>query len=89
MNLLSKQVMMGAPAFDVHRFASDPLLNYRLDGAFDEMFSAEARPRRHYRGLYELLLRLPAEEMRRKSISRIQPVYKPECMLLPYSPFNR
>src|SRR6202049_5404082 len=33
------------------------------------MFSAEARPRRHYRGLYELLLHLPAEEMRRKKQS--------------------
>jgi len=57
---------MAAPAFDEHHFASDPLLNYRLDGAFDEMFAAEARPRKHYRGLYELLLRLPVEEMRRK-----------------------
>jgi hypothetical protein len=56
---------MPAPAFDEHHLAaSDPLLNYRLDGAFDEMFSAEARPRRHYRRLYELLLRLPVEEMR-------------------------
>jgi hypothetical protein len=29
-----------------HHLASDPSVNYRLDGAFDEMFSAEARPRR-------------------------------------------
>ena len=60
---------MAAPALDEHHFASDPLLNYRLDGAFDETFSAEARPGRHYQGLYELLLRLPAEEMRRKKQS--------------------
>jgi uncharacterized circularly permuted ATP-grasp superfamily protein len=60
---------MAATAFDEHHFASDQLLHYRLDGAFDEMFSAEARPRRHYRGLYELLRRLPAEEMRRKKQS--------------------
>jgi hypothetical protein len=32
---------MAATAFDEHHFASDQLLNYRLHGAFDEMFSAE------------------------------------------------
>src|ERR1700704_6627070 len=60
---------MAASAFDEHHLAPDPLLNYRLDGAFDEMFLSEARPRQHYQGLYDLLLRLPAEEMRRKKQS--------------------
>ena len=60
---------MAAPAFDEHHLASDPLLNYRLDGAFDEMFLSEAVPRKHYQGLYDLLSRLPVEEMRRKKQS--------------------
>jgi uncharacterized circularly permuted ATP-grasp superfamily protein len=57
---------MASPAFDDQQFPSDPLSKYLLDSAFDEMFSGPGRPRPHYKGLYELLLRLPAEEMRRK-----------------------
>ena len=57
---------MAAPAFDEQHLSSVTLLNYHLDGAYDEMFCAEDQPRKHYRGLYDLLLRLPAEEMRRK-----------------------
>src|SRR6202012_3767606 len=40
--------------------------SYVLDHAYDEMFDSERQPRPHYRSLYELLLGLPAEEMRRK-----------------------
>src|SRR5271154_816923 len=57
---------MATPGFDEPRIASGPFASYHLDNAFDEMFDAERQPRKHYRALYELLLGLPAEEMRRK-----------------------
>src|SRR5579859_2497440 len=57
---------MATPGIDEPRIASGPFSSYGLDDAFDEMFDAERRPRQHYRALYELLLGLPAEEMRRK-----------------------
>ena len=57
---------MATPGFDEPRIASGPFSSYDLDSAFDEMFDAERQPRQHYRALYELLLGLPAEEMRRK-----------------------
>ena len=57
---------MATPGFDEPRTATGPFANYHLDSAFDEMFDAEGHPRKHYRALYELLLGLPAEEMRRK-----------------------
>lgn len=57
---------MATPAFDEQQLASNPLSKYRLDGAFDEMFSACGKPRPHYQALHDLLLRLPVEEMRRK-----------------------
>ena len=57
---------MATPGFDEPRIASGPFSSYVLDSAFDEMFDAERHPRKHYRALYELLLKLPAEEMRRK-----------------------
>src|SRR5579863_10164696 len=57
---------MATPGFDEPRTATGPFSSYNLDSAFDEMFDADRQPRRHYRALYELLLGLPAEEMRRK-----------------------
>src|ERR1700678_3126959 len=57
---------MATPGFDEPRIASGPFASYHLDSAFDEMFDAERQPRKHYRALYELLLGLPAEQMRRK-----------------------
>src|ERR1700683_962987 len=57
---------MATPGFDEPRIASGPFASYHLDSAFDEMCAAERQPRKHYRALYELLLSLPAEEMRRK-----------------------
>lgn len=57
---------MAAPAFDEQQLTTNPLSKYRLNGAFDEMFAACGQPRPHYQALHELLLRLPAEEMRRK-----------------------
>src|ERR1700691_2495553 len=57
---------MATPGFDEPRIASGPFSSYILDNAFDEMFDAHGRPRQHYQALYELLLSLPVEEMRRK-----------------------
>ncbi len=57
---------MATPGIDEPRIASGPFSSYVLDSAFDEMFDAQRRPRRHYQALYELLLGLPVEEMRRK-----------------------
>src|SRR5450432_4510189 len=42
-----------------------PFRNYQLDGAYDEMFEAPGVPRPHYRALFQTLLDLPAEEMRK------------------------
>src|SRR5271166_5249606 len=52
------------PAFDTSQHAR--FEDYWLDGAYDEMFGADNLPREHYRALHELLLELPAEEIRRK-----------------------
>src|SRR6202451_1253488 len=57
---------MATPGIDEPRVAPGPFSSYVLDSAFDEMFDAQRRPRPHYRALYELLLSLPVEEMRRK-----------------------
>jgi uncharacterized circularly permuted ATP-grasp superfamily protein len=43
----------------------EPFSGYEVDAVFDEMFRAPARPRPHYRPLYNRLLSLPAEELRR------------------------
>src|SRR4030081_1601760 len=51
------------------RSGAKALHRYEFNGAYDEMFSAVDHPRQHYQGLYDLLLRLPVEEMRRKKQS--------------------
>ena len=40
-------------------------VNYRMDNAYDEMFSAPGVPREHYCALHQTLLNLPPEELRR------------------------
>jgi uncharacterized circularly permuted ATP-grasp superfamily protein len=40
---------------------------YELGGAYDEMFAADGTPRAHYAALYQRLLQLPAEELRRRA----------------------
>ncbi len=42
-----------------------PFRNYQFDGAYDEMFEAPGVPRPHYQALFQTLLGLPAEEMRK------------------------
>jgi uncharacterized circularly permuted ATP-grasp superfamily protein len=42
----------------------EPFSEYQIGTAYDEMFRANGRPRRHYRGLFSRLLSLPAHELR-------------------------
>ncbi len=44
---------------------SAPFHNYALAGAYDEMFEASGLTRPHYRHLFDMLLEMPAEELRR------------------------
>jgi uncharacterized circularly permuted ATP-grasp superfamily protein len=57
---------MGMPGFDTSPLLETRFQNYWLDGSYDEMFEAEGLPRPHYRSLFEMLLSLPLEEMRRR-----------------------
>ncbi|MGA3239385.1 MAG: circularly permuted type 2 ATP-grasp protein [Bryobacteraceae bacterium] len=57
---------MANPAFDLSPKDRSSFENYRLDGAYDEMFEAADLPRAHYRALYRSLLDLPLAEMRRR-----------------------
>jgi uncharacterized circularly permuted ATP-grasp superfamily protein len=42
-----------------------PFRNYQFDTAYDEMFEAPGVPRPHYQALFQTLLELPPEEMRK------------------------
>jgi uncharacterized circularly permuted ATP-grasp superfamily protein len=42
-----------------------PFRNYQLDAAYDEMFQSAGTPRSHYQTLFETLLDLPSEELRK------------------------
>ena len=42
-----------------------PFRHYQFDGAYDEMFEAPGVPRPHYRALFQTLLDLPPEELRK------------------------
>jgi uncharacterized circularly permuted ATP-grasp superfamily protein len=57
---------MGTPGFETTPLLKSRFQNYWLGGSYDEMFEAEGIPRPHYRALYEMLLGLPIEEMRRR-----------------------
>ncbi len=46
--------------------APHPFRSYSLDAAYDEMFDSNGSPRSHYQFVHELLLDMPAEEMRRR-----------------------
>lgn len=43
-----------------------PFTHYELGDAYDEMFAEEGVPRANYQALYQRLLQLPAEELRRR-----------------------
>ena len=57
---------MGTPGIEIPPLLKTRFQNYWLNGSYDEMFEAEGVPRPHYRALYEMLLSLPVEEMRRR-----------------------
>src|SRR5258708_16749971 len=57
---------MGTPGFEATPLLKARFQNYWLGGSYDEMFEAEGLPRPHYRALYEMLLSLPIEEVRRR-----------------------
>jgi uncharacterized circularly permuted ATP-grasp superfamily protein len=42
-----------------------PFRNYQFDAAYDEMFQTPAVPRPHYQNLFQTLLKLPPEELRK------------------------
>ena len=42
-----------------------PFRNYQFDAAYDEMFAAPGTPRAHYQALFQTLLELPPEELRK------------------------
>ncbi len=42
-----------------------PFRNYQFDGAYDEMFASPGVPREHYKPLFQQLLELPPEELRK------------------------
>ncbi len=57
---------MSNTGIELRRAHSAPFHNYRLAEAYDEMFDVNGEPRVHYRELYESLLELPADELRRR-----------------------
>src|SRR5665811_540406 len=42
-----------------------PFRNYQFDVAYDEMFTSPGVPREHYKALFQTLLELPPEELRK------------------------
>src|SRR5450631_646841 len=42
-----------------------PFRNYQFDVAYDEMFTSPGLPREHYKALFQTLLELPPEELRK------------------------
>ena len=57
---------MAIPGIPERQTVPLPFQSYHLSGAFDEMFSAPGEVRPHYELLRDLLIDLPAGEMRRK-----------------------
>src|SRR6201993_1474880 len=55
---------MNAPEAPLTLFRP-PFRNYQFDSAYDEMFTSPGAPRDHYRALFQRLLELPADELRK------------------------
>lgn len=49
----------------VQPFVRPPFRNYQFDSAYDEMFQTPGAPRSHYQNLFQTLLELPPEELRK------------------------
>ena len=58
---------MGSP--EIEEFKISGLHSYQFDNVYDEMFENANRVREHYRPLSDLLMTLPAEEIRRRKHS--------------------
>src|SRR6202795_2942941 len=56
---------MTATAFSAQNLVRSSFVNYQFEKAYDEMFEAPGLPRAHYQALYQTLLRLLPEELRR------------------------
>jgi uncharacterized circularly permuted ATP-grasp superfamily protein len=54
---------------DIQEFRISELQAYQFDQIYDEMFESPSRVREHYRPLFETLMALPAEEIRRRKSS--------------------
>jgi uncharacterized circularly permuted ATP-grasp superfamily protein len=52
-----------------HLFGTPAFANYRLDDAYDEMFTCEGATRPHYEALVSYLNQLPADEVKRRKHS--------------------
>jgi uncharacterized circularly permuted ATP-grasp superfamily protein len=55
-------VAVSAPAQPLLR---PPFRNYQFDAAYDEMFQTPGVPRPHYQNLFQTLLELPPEQLRK------------------------
>src|SRR5215471_3387951 len=53
-------------SLDARRRFGHAFTSYELDMAYDEMFDAGRTPRPGYRALYDRLLEMPANELRRR-----------------------
>jgi len=56
---------MNATALSPRNLVPSSFVNYSLEKTYDEMFESPGIPRPHYRALYQTLLGLPPEELRR------------------------
>jgi uncharacterized circularly permuted ATP-grasp superfamily protein len=56
---------MTATALSPRNLVRSSFVNYQFEKAYDEMFEAPNVPRAHYRALYQTLLGLPPEDLRR------------------------
>jgi uncharacterized circularly permuted ATP-grasp superfamily protein len=56
---------MTATAIPSNTYLSPAFVNYKIETAYNEMFTAPGVPREHYRALHQTLLKLPHDELRR------------------------
>jgi len=61
----STQGALPAAIAPVRNLVPPSFQHYRFESSYDEMFEAPGQPRAHYQALYQTLLRLPPEELRR------------------------
>ena len=60
-------IAMGSP--EIQEFRTSGLQSYQFDDIYDEMFEGPNQVREHYRPLFDTLMALPAEEIRRRKHS--------------------